>query len=396
MSDWNLWNDPQYSDPNYTPPGWSTAAPADSFQPAPAGWGVDPNLGTWNDPRLNDPNYTPPGWTPGVPSPGGSVPVPPASPPTVPSTPSSPKTPSTPPSTPSGPKTPGNRGDLTAGQQSIWDTVRATFAQYGLDTPDVLAWAKDQIVNNASASSIFLDLYDPSTVPGKVVNQLYPELALRRSDPHLQAWSIDTAQQYRSTLHQIAAQSSLTSGFLTNDDIVKLAVGDVAPTEVKDRIGLAAQYAGLAPPETRSEFDRLYGTGLGDHAAYWLDPSRTETLLQQQLAGAQLSGSGVRSGFGGLSAGEAARYATLGLTDQQAQAGFGRLVQDRQLFSTLPGEAGSGIGRSTELAAGLGGDALAQQQIEQQRRARLAVFGGGGNLNATQAGIAGLGSASSG
>lgn len=84
--------------------------------------------------------------------------------------------------------------------------------------------------------------------------------------------------------------------------------------------------------------------------------------------------------------------ADLGISAQQAQQGFGSLVQGAQLFQSLPGMTSEGtIGRETQLAAAFGGDALAQQEIERRRRERQAAFEGGGSFAASQQGVTGLG-----
>lgn len=285
-------------------------------------------------------------------------------------------------------------GGLTPDQLNTQAIINATLRQYGLDTPDLLAWAKQSIINGSTADQINLELYDPSSTPGKVVDQLYPAIAKRRA-AGLPPVSIREYQTTRDTYQQILQRGGLTSYVdakkLTDDWIT----GDVSPAEVQDRIGAVQAAVFTEPAEVRAELQREFGIGdsLGAATAYYLDPATAVPKIQQQLAAARVGGAAVRTGYGLLTADETMRLAQVGVTADQAQQGFGALASQSELFNPLPGEVGAGVTREQQLGAAFEGNAADRQLIERQQRARLAVFSGGGNFGATQRGVAGLGSA---
>lgn len=287
--------------------------------------------------------------------------------------------------------------DLSHEQQDAFDRMRQVLQQYGLNTPELFDWLRQAVVDGTTESSMMLDLYDPNTVPGKVVNTLYPELKARR-DANLAPLSIAAAVEYRDKAVQIFRSAGIPKGFYDDpQELAKFSSMDVSLAELQDRVNERAALAQQAPAETRAQLQALYGIDQGHLTAYWLDPTKALPLLHKQAEAARISGVGVRTGFGGLSRGEAERLAVLGVSDQQATQGFGALVQNRELFSVLPGQEqqDGGISRQQQLAAVFGGDASALSAIERKRRAQQAVFGSRGGLAATQTGIGGLSSAAS-
>jgi hypothetical protein len=192
---------------------------------------------------------------------------------------------------------------------------------------------------------------------------------------------------------QVLRAAGLPQGFYdAPDDFSRLIGGEVSVAELADRVQTYTRVALQAPEEVRSELQRLYGIGPGELTAYFIDPDKALPLLQKQAAAAEISGSAVRTGFGGLSRSEAETVAGSGTNAQQAEQGFGALVDARELFTSL--DAGEeGIGRGTQLGAVFGGNARAREEIEKRRARRKAQFAGGGGFAADKEGFSGLGSA---
>lgn len=299
------------------------------------------------------------------------------------------------PAAPPPPPAAANRGELSRENQDAYDRIRATLQLYSLAQPDLLDWARGALIDGKSESAITLDLYDPSTVPGKVVDRMYPELKGRR-DGNLRPISIAEAVQYRDSAFQMMRAAGFPTGFYDEpEDLANFQIKDVSLAELKTRIDGYTVAATSAPAETRAQLQSIYGIGAGGLAAYYADPGRALPVLEKQFAAATISGAGVRSGYGGLNRGEAERLASLGVGEQQAAQGFGALVENRELFLNLPGRRGQAISREQQLGAVFGGDQGAQAAIERKRRAELNVFGSRGGLSASQSGVGGLGSAAS-
>lgn len=192
---------------------------------------------------------------------------------------------------------------------------------------------------------------------------------------------------------QVMRGAGLPEGLFDDpSDFAKLIGGEVAPTEFAQRVERYSEAMYQAPADVRDQLKRIYGLSDGQMLAYFIDPDRTQAQINTQWQAAQRSAAAQRSGFGALSAGEAEGLVELGVSNEQAQQGFGALVENRELFGSLDsGE--SEIGREDQIGAAFGGNANAKRRIEERRRRRQAVFEGGGGFAKSEGGMGGVGSA---
>jgi hypothetical protein len=113
----------------------------------------------------------------------------------------------------------------------------------------------------------------------------------------------------------------------------------------------------------------------GDLLALFIDPKRGAEVLKRRFAQTQIAAAGIRTGYD-TSRGQDRYLASLGVTGDQAQQGFGQLVHSRELFAPLPGTAEDAIGQRAQLGAVFGGNTLAQERISKRARERTAAFEG--------------------
>lgn len=195
---------------------------------------------------------------------------------------------------------------------------------------------------------------------------------------------------YERNARQLMRAAGIPEGFYDQqEDFTRFITNDLSLSELGDRVTLAANAAFKMPKEDRDALTR-FGMGDGDITAYWLDPEKAQPLLERKFAAAQLAGSASRTKFGELSESTADRLAMQGVTADQAQQGFGNLVDARELFNPLEGGEEM-IGQDEQIGAAFEGNANARRRIEQQRRRRQSRFESGGSFAAGQAGIVGLG-----
>lgn len=274
---------------------------------------------------------------------------------------------------------------LTPGQASAKAIIQSALEEYGLGGLGDRLW--QQYLGGAPIEQIMLDLRKTPEYATR-----FPGLdALRKRGRAIsEAEYISIERSYTQSMRA----AGLPSGFYDSpDDFGRLIAGEVSPSELSERIATYSMVANDSPPEVRAELQRLYGIGAGELTAFFIDPDRALPLLKQRAQAASLSAGAIRSGFGGLAVGEAERLAQLGVTDQQAQEGFGSLVDARELFSPL--DAGeSAIGRDQQIGAAFGGDVGARRRIENRAARRKAQFDGGGSFASDKAGFGGIGSAS--
>lgn len=201
---------------------------------------------------------------------------------------------------------------------------------------------------------------------------------------------VNTERQYAQQMQAVG----LPKGFYDQpEDFTDFLVKDISPAELQNRLVKGYQAAQMAPPETKAYLQQNYGLTDGEMAAYFLDPDKTEALLTKQITAAQIGGSATRSGFGNLNVHDAENLAGLGLSDSQTQQGFGALAAQRQLMTSLPGEADNTVTQEQQLAAQFGGNAEEQARIKQAGAQRVAPFQGGGSYVQNKEGFAGVGTA---
>jgi hypothetical protein len=198
---------------------------------------------------------------------------------------------------------------------------------------------------------------------------------------------------YERNAAQLLRAAGLPQGFYdSSEDFTRFLVNDMSLAELGDRVTLAANAAFRMPQEDRDALVE-WGLGPGDLTAFWLDPDKAQPLLERKYAAAQLAGTARRAAFGSLTEETATNLATLGVTQQQAEQGFGQLAESRELFTGLDRTEDT-IDQGTQLGAMFEGNAAARRRIEQRRRKRQAAFEGGGGFASGQTGLAGLGDAS--
>jgi len=266
--------------------------------------------------------------------------------------------------------------------------LKAILTRYGLEKMNAWAWQK--IVDGASVAQIELELYEQQPFRDRFA----AIFEFRKKFPDLPVPSPNDVVEYEKAAAQLYKAAGLPVGFYDSPaDFVKLIGGGVGFPELTTRVREGFEEAMRQPAEVRNELERLYGITTGGLAAFFLGPDRALPLLLKQFSAARISGAGFRAGYDPLTAGQAERLADLGLTPEQAGQGFGELVRMEELFQPLPGREAAEAAISTEeqLGAAFGGVEAAQARIERQRRARLAVFGGGGGFAAGEGGISGIG-----
>ena len=195
---------------------------------------------------------------------------------------------------------------------------------------------------------------------------------------------------YETQARELARMAGMSQASI--DRYIHGAVANnVSNMELEKRImdGYAAVEASSF--EARKELERLYGVGSGDLLEFWLDPQNALDDISRRWMASQLSGSAVRTGFGGLTQHQAERVARLGVSQQEADQGFAGLAQSQELMTGLVGSGEEEITADEQIEAVFGNDAKANEKIQRRRDQRKAQFEGGGGALANQSGVVGLG-----
>ena len=192
---------------------------------------------------------------------------------------------------------------------------------------------------------------------------------------------------YESAASTLERRYGLPRGMLMGN-VTNLLENEVSAAELNDRVLLASAASVQAPQDIRDQFKQYYGIDQGGLTAYFLDPEKAQPLLEKQYAAAVIGTEAARQGVG-VDVYGAENLQMLGVSQEQAREGFGRVAGARDLTS------GRGdIVTEKELIAGtLAGDQAAQQATQRAIGGRLGRFQGGGEFLQTQQGAVGLGTA---
>ena len=200
-------------------------------------------------------------------------------------------------------------------------------------------------------------------------------------------------QQYieiEDDFRQVLRTNGMHKGFYdSQEDFAKFIGSDVRGDELNTRIQSGFRAVTETEPGTRDELKRLYGIGDSDIAAYFLDPARfSQSEAVKRAEAARRASTAREQGFT-IGAGQAEELVQRGVTQTQAQQGFGALAEQRGLFEAqMQGE--DVIGQEEQIAAAFGTSAAAAQRVATRRRRRQAEFEAGGQIATTGTGVAGL------
>lgn len=311
----------------------------------------------------------------------------------------------TPGNAPSTTPTIANEAEVGATTASAEAQVATVLQQAGLGS--LAPWANQQIAQLAGqgmdpsdiATQIGVDLYSTPQF-----NAAFPGMAIRQAKG-LPAMSVADYLAYVDQANQYAQAAGLPTGFMNATTIGNLIGNDVSATELNQRLTAGYQAAMNAPQETRNLLSQYYGVNTGDLAAYYLDPTKAESLLQNQLVGAEVGTQAAQSGFGALTASNATALSqelaaqgkvgqTSGKWDVDVGSTFSTLAPLAKLENAMPGMGAAAPALTQQQLLNYGFLSKGQQNVQTAVETRKAFAGGGGGEDVTGAGVVGTGSAS--
>ena len=263
-------------------------------------------------------------------------------------------------------------------QQNAIATMKATLTDLGMTS------LYDRVVGYIK------DGYDPDAI--MVLIRTTPEYKQRF--PAMEALSrkgraISEAEyiEYEQTASGLERRYGLPSGMLMGS-VTDLLTNEVSASELNDRVVLASAAAIQAPQDVRNTFSSYYGIDTGGLTAYFLDPNKATPLLEKQYAASLIGTEAARQGVG-FDVFGSENLANLGVTQEEAREGFGRVAG----AMTLTQGRGDVVTQGQLVSGTFAQDENALQAIERAARGRTGRFQEGGQFASTAQGVMGLGSA---
>ncbi len=222
---------------------------------------------------------------------------------------------------PTGPARPVN--DET---NDAYQLMLATLRQWGLEglASDVLKMLQDG--RTTDQIPVLLQQTD-------AYKQRFSGNELRRKNG-LAALSPAEYLSVEASYRRILESNGMPNGFYDSPgDFAGWIGGDVAPTEIQNRVGLAVSAANRLDDATKQAFRDYYGVGPNDLAAFFLDRDRALPQIQKLARAAEIGAASNRSGIN-----------------------FGRSTSERLAASTIVGEneIDTAVGQVAEAARDVG------------------------------------------
>lgn len=275
---------------------------------------------------------------------------------------------------------------LTSAQNSALAYLRSVLDEYGLG--DLAGWAADELRKGYDDVVVLQHLREQDAFKSRF------KVIFDRQDKGLPAISPAQVIEYERTAAQLMGRFGMPRGFYDNPaDFHDLLLKDVSPAELQVRLEQGYAQVVSAPQEVRDVFRDFYGVD-GDNAlaSFFLDPEKSQPVLETKLAAAQDAGAGRRFGFD-LNYDQADRLARVGVGQDQAAKGFLQLNSQAGLYHEGFGEHTDLTAEEEGVRATFGLDAEAQRVVDRRAQGRQAQFGGGGGASDGKTGVSGAGSA---
>jgi hypothetical protein len=263
----------------------------------------------------------------------------------------------------------------TADRQNIFDQVTGLFTTYGVlkagdpASDALMKTIKDLAMSGAGSDTISLQLQQSDAYKARFAgNETRKAAGLNVLSP---AEYIATENAYDQILHA----AGVPTGFYTNSaEKAKLIGADVSAAELQTRVDLASKSIQNADPYYTEQLKGYYGLSQGDMIAHVLDPSVAAPLIQQQVNTATIGAAAARNATN-VNLTTAQQLAGMGITQAQAEQGFGNIAQQlpamQQLASRYQGFGKAGqVGQELQSAtfgAPIGGETPAQAEARLKR-----------------------------
>lgn len=263
----------------------------------------------------------------------------------------------------------GSTGGLNTNQKNALTVIDGILSQYGLSSLSnvVLNYVKQGY--NSDAINVLIQ-QTPEWKQRFAGNEIRMKNGLAPLDP-------STYLATEASYSQAIKAAGLPTGFYDGgSDFAGWIGGDVSPTEVQQRAQDAAQLVDSQDPGVVQALTEQ-GITKGQLAAYFLDQKRAMPLLQQTFNAIGIGTAAADQNLH-LSGADAQKYASMGVTQGQAQQAYQTIGQALPRLTSLASIYHQAYGQQdleNELLGGSGTAALSRQRLENEEQAQFSGKG---------------------
>jgi len=158
--------------------------------------------------------------------------------------------------------------------------------------------------------------------------------------------------------------------------------GNVAPTEIKNRLDTARQWATSVDPNIKKALKDFYGVDESGIALYALAPDITEQELIKRNKIVNIAAE-ARGQTLDITKDLATSLVDKGIENQQARQAFGQVAKEKETYGVLSGIEGTNLTQSDLIKSELGVDAEAAKKaktLRSKEESRFSGLGAGTNI----------------
>jgi hypothetical protein len=269
--------------------------------------------------------------------------------------------------------TAGTLAGLTGDQQNAYTALQSLLAAYGLESlaPTILGYVKQ---NYDVPTASYLLTQTNEWKQRFAGNEILKKRGLAELEP---AAYLDLESRYA----QVLKQAGIPEGQYGRSDFANWIGNSVAPTEIQDRVQMAASAVQNSDPYFKSALHAM-GIDTGHLTAYYLDQSRAEPFLTHQFNAAQIGAEALRNNLR-FDPSTAMQLASMGLSQSQAAQGYSDIAKMlprlNQLSQITPGAAFTQSTAEKDLLFGNADAARQAQNLMLQEQSRFSGSGGVGD-----------------
>lgn len=176
---------------------------------------------------------------------------------------------------------------------------------------------------------------------------------------------------------QVLKQYGLPAGFYdSKDDFTNFIANDVSPSEVDARAKAAQQVWLSSDTGTQQAWKSYYGLTDGAAIASILDPEKSLPMVQRMATSAQIGGAALNNGLTAPTADRAAYLADQGVTQANAQKGYGQIAATYSDVHAAASRFGTTFTQTDAENSQLLGEGSAVRKQTDIANAEKALFGG--------------------
>jgi hypothetical protein len=263
-------------------------------------------------------------------------------------------------------------------RQDARNTIRAVLATFGLDKlSDVLydKYAREE-VNISNPDALIFSVRDTTEYQARfAANARRAAKNLPELDP---ASYLALDNPYRDLMRS----NGFDPGFYDQTtDFEKFIENDISPSELQSRLAQGFRKVADADPEVKRQMKELYGVDETGLAQYFIDPERSQPLLEKRARAAQIAARAREQAGLQIGAVTAEELASRGITPEEAQQRFAQMGRLAGLYQEMGTE--QALTEQQKIGAAFGTDVQAEQELQRRQRERVAGFTTGGQFART-------------